>query len=212
MSNHIRVSGFKCHLLHGKCVYSVVRQATDEHIDKWCKLFHRLLKTAHTLSVAFQPVRSPMQSQNVSFLSVFHVFTIRSHFFRDVSARAGAQAKSERIVFVRFLRVYDTFSLFPRRFSPHGASSKVRTYRFCPFFTCLRYVLTFSAAFQPVRSPMQSQNVSFLSIFCVFTIRFHFFRSVSACAGLQAESERIVFVRFLRVYDTFSLFPQRFSL
>ena len=165
MSNHIRVSGFKCHLLHGKCVYSVVRQATDEHIDKWCKLFHRLLKTAHTLSVAFQPVRSPMQSQNVSFLSVFHVFTIRSHFSGGVSARAEPHGKSESIVFARFLGVYDTFSLFRQRIRLRGASWKVRTYRFCPFFTCLRYVLTFPAAFQPARSLMESQKVSFLPVF-----------------------------------------------
>ena len=151
-----------------------------------------------------------MQSQNVSFLSVFHGFTIRFHFFCGVSACAGPQAESERIVFVRFLRVYDTFSLFPQRFSLCGAPCKVRTYRFCPFFACLRYVFTFSAAFQPARSLKQSQNVSFLSVFRRFTIRFHFFCGVSACAGPHAESERIVFARFSWVYDTFSLFRRRF--
>ena len=95
-----------------------------------------------------------MRSQNVSFWSIFHVFTIRFHFSGGVSARAEPHAESERIVFVYFSWVYDTFSLFLRRFKLHGASCGVRTYRFCPFFMGLRYVFTFSAAFQPVISTL----------------------------------------------------------
>ena len=151
-----------------------------------------------------------MRSQNVSFLSVFYGFTIRSHFFSAVSACAELHAESERIVFVHFSRVYDTFSLFLRRFGLRGASCGVRTYRFRPFFIGLRYVFTFSAAFRAAWSLMQSQNVSFLSVFHGFTIRSHFFCGVSACVEPHAESERIVFVRFSRVYDTFSLFLRRF--
>ena len=138
------------------------------------------LRQPHTLSAAIQPARSLMQSQNVSFLSVFHGFTIRFHFFSGDSGCAEPQARSERIVFVRFLWVYDTFSLFQRRFSPRGAPCKVRTYRFCPFFMGLRYVFTFSVVFLPARSLMQSQNVSFLPVFHGFTIRFHFSSSDSA--------------------------------
>ena len=100
---------------------------------------------------------------------------------------------------------------FQQRISPREASSGVRTYRFCPFFKGLRYVFTFAAVFQPVRSLKRSQNVSFLSVFQGFTIRFHFCSGVSASAEPQAESERIVFARFSRVYDTFSLFQRRFS-
>ena len=76
----------------------------------------------------------------------------------------------------------------------------------------LRYVLTFPVPLLPARGLMQSQNVSFLPVFYGFTIRFHFFCGVYARTGPHAESERIVFVRFSRVYDTFSLFPRRFSL
>ena len=125
-------------------------------------------------SVANQPARGSMRSQNVSFLSVFQGFTIRFHFCSGVSASAEPQAESERIVFARFSRVYDTFSLFQRRFSPCGAPSRVRTYRFCGIFPRLRYVLTFSAANQPVRGFKRSQNVSFLPLFYGFTIRFHY--------------------------------------
>ena len=120
------------------------------------------LRQPLTLSAAFLPARSLMQSQNVSFLPLFHVFTIRSHFSGSVSCCAEPNAESERIVFVHFLWVYDTFSLFLRRFCPRGTSCTVRTYRFCLFFTCLRYVLTFPAAFLPARGLMQSQNVSLL--------------------------------------------------
>ena len=62
-----------------------------------------------------------MRSQNVSFLLIFHVNTIRFHFFSGVSARAEPHAESERIVFVLFLWVYDTFSLFLRCFCTRGA-------------------------------------------------------------------------------------------
>ena len=132
-----------------------------------------------TFPVPFLPARCPRRSQNVSFLSVFHGFTIRFHFSCGVSAEPHAE--SERIVFVRFSRVYDTFSLFLWRFCLRGVSCRVRTYRFCPFFACLRYVFTIPAAFQPARSPMESQNVSFLSIFHEFTILSHFSSGVSAC-------------------------------
>ena len=168
------------------------------------------LRYVLTFSATFQPARSLKQSQNVSFLPVFCGITIRSHFSSGISARAGPHARSERIVFARFLRVYDTFSLFQRHFSPRVASNGVRTYRFCPFFMGLRYVFTFPAAFQPTRGFMQSQNVSFLSVFHRITIRSHFSGGVSARAEPQAESERIVFASFSRVYDTFSLFQRHF--
>ncbi len=176
---------------------------------RFCPFF-ACLRYFLTFSAAFLPARALLQSQNVSFLPVFHGFTILSHFFCGVSARAEPHAKSERIVFVHFLRVYDTFSLFPQRFNLRGASCKVRTYRFCTFFMGLRYVFTFPAAFLPARGLLQSQNVSFLSIFCVFTILSHFFCGVSARASPPAKSERIVFARFSWVYDTFSLFLRRF--
>ena len=140
-----------------------------------------------TFPAAFLPARGFMHSQNVSFLPLFHGFTILSHFSCGVSAGAEPPAGSERIVFVLFFRGYDTFSLFLRHFCPRGASCTVRTYRFCPFFMGLRYFLTFSAVFLPAQGLMRGQNVSFLSFFCVFTIRFHFFRSVSACAEHPAR-------------------------
>ena len=90
------------------------------------------------------------------------------------SASAGAPAGSERIVFASFSGVYDTFSLFQWRIRQRGSPCEVRTYRFCPFFPCLRYVFTFPAANPPARSPLRGQNVSFLPVFSVFTIRSHF--------------------------------------
>ena len=123
-----------------------------------------------------------------------------------------SRLESERIVFAPFSRVYDTFSLFLRRFSLREVSSEVRKYRFCPFFMGLRYVFTFPAMFQLVRGLMRGQKVSFLPVFFGFTIRSHFSCGVSACAGPPAESESIVFARFFWVYDTFSLFLQRFWL
>ena len=176
---------------------------------RFCPFF-TCLRYVLTLSVAFLPARSLMHSQNVSFLPLFHGFTIRSHFSCGGSAHSRPQAESERIVFARFLWVYDTFSLFLRRFCLRGASCTVRTYRFCPFFTCLRYVFTFSATVRAARSLMRSQNVSFLPLFHGFTIRSHFSGGVSCCAEPHAQSERIVFVHFLWVYDTFSLFLRRF--
>ena len=177
---------------------------------RFCPFFTGL-RYVFTFSAVFLPVRSLLRGQNVSFLPVFYGFTIRFHFSGGVSARVEPQVKSERIVFARFLWDYDTFSLFRQCFYLRGASCRVRTYRFCPFFTGLRYVLTFPAAFQPARDLKRSQNVSFLSVFHGITIRSHFFRSVSARAKPHAESERIVFARFSRVYDTFSLFQRCFS-
>ena len=169
-------------------MYSVgVRQTANEHIGKQRKLFQRLFKTAHTLFAVFQPARGPMESQNVSFLPIFYGITIRFHFSSGVSARAGPQVKSERIVFAYFLWVYDTFSLFRQCFYLCGASCRVRTYRFCPFFMSLRYVFTFPAAFQPARSLKRSHNVSFLSIFHGITIRFHFFGSSFYLRGASCE-------------------------
>ena len=170
------------------------------------------LRYVFTFPVPFLPARSLMRTQNVSFLPLFHGFTIRFHFSGGVSARAGPQAESERIVFALFSRVYDTFSLFLWCFCPHVASCGLRTYRFCPFFMGLRYVLTFSAAFLPARGLMRGQNVSFLLLFHGFTRLSHFSGGVSSCAGPHAESERIVFARFSWVYDTFSLFLRCFRL
>ena len=48
-----------------------------------------------------------------------------TYAFCGVSARAGPHAESERIVFAHFSWVYDTFSLFRRRFCLHGASCMV---------------------------------------------------------------------------------------
>ena len=108
-----------------------------------------------TFPAAFLPARSLLRGQNVSFLSFFFGVTILSHFSCGISARAELHAQSERIVFAHFSWGYDTFSLFLRCFCPRRASCGVRTYRFCPFFACLRYVFTFSAAFQPVRSTLR---------------------------------------------------------
>ena len=112
------------------------------------------LRQPLTLSAAFLPAPSLMQSQNVSFLPVFHGFTILSHFSSGVSACARSPVRSERIVFGPFSRIFDTFSLFQRRFCLRRASYRVRTYRFCPFFMGLRYFLTFSAAFLPALSTL----------------------------------------------------------
>ena len=118
------------------------------------------LRYVFTFPAAFLPARGFMQSQNVSFLSIFRGFTIRFHFFCGVSACAGLHAESERIVFVHFSWVYDTFSLFLRCFCLRGASCRVRTYRFCPFFVDLRYVFTFSAVFLPALSSLHGVGSS----------------------------------------------------
>ena len=123
------------------------------------------------------------------------MFTIRSHFSGGESACAGLHGKSESIVFARFSRVYDTFSLFRRRIRLRGVSWKVRKYRFCPFFRGLRYVLTFPAVNRPARGLMESQKVSFLSIFYVITIRSHFSSGESACAGSPAETEQLYTIK-----------------
>ena len=129
----------------------------------FCSFFMGL-RYVLTFPAAFLPARSPMWSQNVSFLSVFHGFTIRSHFSGGVSACAEPHAESQRIVFAHFSRVYDTFSLFQRRFCLHGAPCTVRAYRFCSFFMGLRYVFTFPAVFLPARSLMHGVgSLSYIS-------------------------------------------------
>ena len=152
------------------------------------------------------------RSHNVSFLLIFYGFTIRSHFSSGVSASLGRRTESERIVFAHFSRVYDTFSLFQRRFCLTRTPDRVTTYRFCSIFAGLRYVLTSPAAFLPPSDAAQSQNVSFLLYFRGFTIRSHFSAAVSTSLRRRTESQRIVFAPFLRVYDTFSLFCCRFCL
>ena len=152
------------------------------------------------------------RSHNVSFLPLFRGFTIRSHFSAAVSASLGRRTESQRIVFALFSWVYDTFSLYRHRFGLPRTPDRVTTYRFCPFFVGLRYVLTFLLPFRPPSDAGQSHNVSFLLYFRGFTIRSHFTATVSASLGRRTESQRIVFAPFSWVYDTFSLFCCRFCL
>ena len=153
---------------------------------RFCPFFP-CLRYVLPFPAANQPAREPLRGQNVSFLHHFPVFTIRSPFSSGGISQRGPPAESERIVFASFSGVYDTFSLFQRRNQPARAPCEVRTYRFCPFFPCLRYVFTFPAANPPARSPLRGQNVSFLPVFSVFAIRSHFSSSESASAEAHAR-------------------------